>query len=330
MPKVSVIIPTYNRADLLPRAVRSVLDQTFQDFELIIVDDCSTDNTREVVEEWQARDARVRSIFLEKNSGAPAHPKNVAVESSTGEFVAFLDSDDEWMPEKLEKQLEVFRRDPLVGFVSCEPYIIDGEGKIVSREAIPDIPEEGVWPSLLWTNFMFSESSVVVPRSVIERVGPRDEDPQIWNAEDRENELRIAAAGYRFCVIHEPLFKYYVHTGNMTYTRMASNRFHYAMVDFKYIAFYKKYKMEWMVYRSLAWGYFKLGDKKTAKKYRKLAFLSRPYDMRLFAGYVFSNTGSVGEALLTRGVKVLHLANYLARRNRRWEKNMDPHLDRHD
>ncbi len=129
MIRVSVIIPTYNRADLLPTAISSVLAQTYTDWELIVVDDASTDNTREVIKEWEAKDSRIRSVSLNKNSGGPAHPKNVGVESARGEFIAFLDHDDEWLPEKLKKQVAVFASSPRIGLVTCEAYVVDGAGR---------------------------------------------------------------------------------------------------------------------------------------------------------------------------------------------------------
>ena len=278
------------------------------------------------MEEWQAKDPRIKPIFLDKNSGAPAHPKNVAMQRSSGKLVAFLDSDDEWLPEKLEKQIAVFEKEPDVGLVSCEPFTVDSRGAILGREVIPDIPMKGLFPSILRTNFIFSESSIVIPRSVIDQVGPRDENPEIGIAEERENELRIAAAGYKFYVIHEPLFKYYVHESNMTIEGISRNRFHYAMADFKHIALFKKYKMEWWAYKSVAWGYYKLGDRQNARKYRKLALLSRPYDPRLIAGYLFMNMGNTGELLLTRGVRLWHQIGYLFKRNSGWKKKMDPHV----
>ena len=114
-PKVSAVIATYNRADLLPRAVRSVLSQTYQDHELIIVDDCSTDKTREVVSAWT--DSRILYVRHQENrhqSGAI----NTGIEHARGEYMAFLDDDDEWVPTKLEKQVGVFESSgPGVGLV---------------------------------------------------------------------------------------------------------------------------------------------------------------------------------------------------------------------
>lgn len=102
MPTVSVVIPTYNRADVLPRAIDSVLDQTFDDFELIVVDDHSTDNTRDVVAHYEDPRIRYERHDVNKNGAAA---RNTGIERARGEFVAFLDSDDRWLPEKLTRQV---------------------------------------------------------------------------------------------------------------------------------------------------------------------------------------------------------------------------------
>ena len=103
-PKVSVIIPTYNRADLLPRAVNSVLSQTFQDYEIIIVDDCSPDNTQDIISTFS--DRRVRSVRHDINLRQSA-AINTGISLARGEYVAFLDDDDEWLPNKLRGQIEI-------------------------------------------------------------------------------------------------------------------------------------------------------------------------------------------------------------------------------
>ena len=97
-----MIIPTHNRADLLPRAARSVLGQTYDDYEIIIVDDCSTDGTSETVLSWG--DNRIRYIRHTENRRQSAS-LNTGIDAARGEYVAFLDDDDEWMPDKLELQV---------------------------------------------------------------------------------------------------------------------------------------------------------------------------------------------------------------------------------
>ncbi|MCG8451364.1 MAG: glycosyltransferase, partial [Pirellulales bacterium] len=111
---VSVIMPTYKRPDLLPRAVRSVLEQTYRNLELIIVDDNSPDHTGGVVQSLMAEDNRIRYIRNETNLHAPGS-RNVAIQQAQGEFVAFLDDDDEWMPQKLELQMKLVDRFSVVG-----------------------------------------------------------------------------------------------------------------------------------------------------------------------------------------------------------------------
>ena len=129
-PRVTVIIATYSRADLLPRAVDSVLSQTFRDLELIIVDDCSTDDTPEVVAGFEG--PRVCSFRLLTNQGQAA-AFNIGLENARGEYVALLDDDDEWMPTKLEKQVAAIEAAaPGVAMVYCwVDRVDDTNGEVV-------------------------------------------------------------------------------------------------------------------------------------------------------------------------------------------------------
>ena len=105
MPTVSIILPTFNRAKTLVRAIESVLKQTFKDYELLIIDDGSTDNTKEDIAQFLS-DTRVKYIYQE-NSGA-SNARNKGIELSNSDLIAFQDSDDEWMENKLEEQVKVF------------------------------------------------------------------------------------------------------------------------------------------------------------------------------------------------------------------------------
>jgi glycosyltransferase involved in cell wall biosynthesis len=126
---VSVVTPTYNRARFLPDAVASVLAQTYADLELIVVDDGSVDDTRTVLEPFLA-DGRVR-YFYQKNQGQ-SHARNHAIEHATGDFIAFLDSDDLWAPDKLEKQLAILQANPEVDIVHGDEAMIDEHGAVIS------------------------------------------------------------------------------------------------------------------------------------------------------------------------------------------------------
>jgi teichuronic acid biosynthesis glycosyltransferase TuaG len=108
-PKVSVIIPTYNSAAFIAGTLESVRRQTFDSWEVIVADDCSTDNTRTIVEEFVRTDGRIRLLKLPENSGRPAVPRNLAIREARGQYIALLDSDDLWHPEKLALQIEAMQ-----------------------------------------------------------------------------------------------------------------------------------------------------------------------------------------------------------------------------
>ena len=110
MPFVSVVIPTHNRASFLEEAASSVLEQTFDDLELIIVDDASTDGTANILDRLADQDRRVRIIRRETSSGGPAVPRNEGIGMATGEMISFLDDDDRWHPERVALTLEGLMR----------------------------------------------------------------------------------------------------------------------------------------------------------------------------------------------------------------------------
>lgn len=126
-PAVSVIIPTYNRAAYLPRALDSVIAQTWRDWEIVLIDDGSTDDTSRVAEAY-ARQLGSRLIFLQQGNHGASHARNCGIEASSGRFIAFLDSDDEFVPAKLERQLELFSLCPDLGLVYCDYAFVDLNG----------------------------------------------------------------------------------------------------------------------------------------------------------------------------------------------------------
>lgn len=139
MPTVSVIIPVYNRADVLPRAMNSVLDQTFEDFELIIVDDGSTEDIEAVVDGYD--DPRVTYLPHLRNRGGSA-ARNTGIQHATGEYVAFLDSDDVWRPEKLERQVRLLESrgdDWVAAYCGVESVFPDRWGAL-KKQALSLLP----------------------------------------------------------------------------------------------------------------------------------------------------------------------------------------------
>lgn len=205
--QISVVIPTYNRADLLPKAIQSALDQTVRDLELIIVDDGSTDRTGELVRGYN--DPRIRYMKHEQNRGLnPA--RNTGVRNARGEFVAFLDSDDEWMPDKLAEQIGIFRssttNDLGVVYGGLELYFPSGECRIIT-------PRRKGWvvEHQLTSNLVQGGSNALVRRAAFERAGLFDEADALWGGwDDIELWIRMARH-WRFDFVPRPLFKMYKH-----------------------------------------------------------------------------------------------------------------------
>lgn len=145
--KVTIITPLYNCSEFLDETLNSVLVQTYQNWEVIMVDDCSSDNSVLIAQEFVEKDHRIKLIQLEKNSGA-AVARNKAIEAATGRFIAFLDSDDLWMPNKLEKQVQ-FMLDQNIAFSFSAYEKIDEKGVPFD---IVSFPEEINYKQLLKTN----------------------------------------------------------------------------------------------------------------------------------------------------------------------------------
>lgn len=207
-PKVSIVIPTYNRVDFLPKAVQSVLNQTYRDWEMIIVDDGSIDNTEEVANGY--KESRIRYIAHKYNLGISAS-RNTGIKNSRGEYIAFLDSDDEWFPEKISRQMNIFQKeDSKCGVVCTGGYKIKGN-QIMSIMSIKSIPInlDSFYERFLFENFIWI-SSVLVKKECFEKVGLFDEN--LKSCEDWDMWIRIAKY-YQFIFLETPLIKYVIHPG---------------------------------------------------------------------------------------------------------------------
>ncbi len=208
--QVSIIIPTYNRAHLVIETIDSILKQSFRDFELIIVDNCSRDNTEEVI--GGCSDGRIR-YFKNDNGGVIAVNRNYGMDQAGGEYIAFCDDDDLWLPEKLEKQLLEFEKDSGLGLV-CTNALMVSEGRDLdkfNRSGLSD--NDFALSSLLRKNPIVC-SSVLIKKDVIDDVGIFETNPAIFTAEDGELWMRIACK-YRIKYVDLPLVKYRVHSSNI-------------------------------------------------------------------------------------------------------------------
>lgn len=188
--KVSVIIPTYNRAASIAASIQSVLDQTWQNYEIIVVDDGSTDNTRQVVENFT--DDRVRYIYLEQNGG-PSRARNEGIRQAKYEYIAFLDSDDEWLPQKLEKQMQLMLNVPeTVGLVYCRVKARkeDGDIAVCPNLSLQKEQLEGWLLEDLIGGNVIDTTTMLIRRQCLEQTGGFDEG--LSCLEDWELVLRIA------------------------------------------------------------------------------------------------------------------------------------------
>lgn len=193
-PTVSVVLPTYDRADVLDRAIESVLSQSYDDFELLVVDDDSTDDTAAVVDAFD--DSRVTFLEHDENRGACA-ARNTGIRESTGEFVAFQDSDDEWHPEKLRKQMDIFEYAPPSVGVVYTGFTRLGDGSESYHPGPGVDPKEGaVRDSLLRQNFVTTQAAAVRRRCFDEVGGfderlPRFQDWELWIRLSKRYEFRV-------------------------------------------------------------------------------------------------------------------------------------------
>jgi glycosyltransferase involved in cell wall biosynthesis len=213
MPRVSILLTCYNHVGYLPACVEAVFAQTFTDFEVIAIDDGSKDGTREWLE---ACGKPLRLIFNETNLGTYA-TLNVGLAAAQGEFVAVLNDDDLWAPEKLERQLALFDSHPKIGLVHTDGHFIDGEGKRMEGSPLgfefPRTETGDVLLSLLYANKIIA-SAALVRRECFEKLGGFNE--AYFGSGDWEMWLRVAEA-YEIGFVPEPLTFYRVHGENASH-----------------------------------------------------------------------------------------------------------------
>jgi glycosyltransferase involved in cell wall biosynthesis len=207
-PLVSVIIPNYNYGRYLREAIDSVLNQTYLNLEIIVVDDGSKDNSKEVLESYGTR---IKTIF-QQNQGVSA-ARNNGVALSRGEYLAFLDADDLWLPRKLERQLELFSRDQEIGLVHVGMEEIDEDGNTLSN--LEDGMEGWISVEMLLFNkptIFGAGSGILIPRRVFDEIGGFD--PRLSTSADWDANYQISAR-YRIGFVREILIKYRMHKTNM-------------------------------------------------------------------------------------------------------------------
>jgi glycosyltransferase involved in cell wall biosynthesis len=239
-PKISVIMPVYNGERFLRAAIESVLQQTFSDFEFLIIDDGSNDNTARIIGEYA--DKRIKYFRNEKNSGLP-FTLNRGVELAKAKYIARMDADDISLPSRFGKQVDILDADNKIAFVDCIMQYVDENDKIIERTNAIQIHFEDIKKEMPRSNCL-GHSSIMIRSSLLqhyryENVG--NEDYELW--------LRILADGNQMYKINEVLLLYRIHAGSYTldahkkgiqFFRQARSKWHFL-------------KREWFRQKRLSW-----------------------------------------------------------------------------
>ena len=206
---VSIITPSYNCSQYIENTINSVLNQTYKNWEMIIVDDLSTDNTRDVISAIAGKDPRVKLFVQEKNAGAGA-ARTKALELSKGRFVAYLDSDDIWLPKKLERQVS-FMKKHKYGF-SCASYeVIDNDGNRLNKEV--HMMPKADYVGFLTHNYL-QTVGIMADLSIVDKKLLRM--PDIRRRQDAATWLQVLKAGYPCYGIDEVLCQYRRTVGSLS------------------------------------------------------------------------------------------------------------------
>lgn len=268
---VTVIIPTLNRSQILSCALESVLTQSYPNYEVIVVDDGSSDGTRELVGRYCNKNSRVRLIEHGERRGAQA-ARNTGIRAARGEWIAFLDSDDKWLPHSLEVRLEVANRER-VKVVHSECYVIREEGK----KKPFGVPSMAGW---IYRILLARQGplfpTLLVAKQALEKIGYLDE--QIMSYQEWDTAIRLAKH-YPFGFVAEPTFIYDC-TGIDTISKdVLRDALGYEQVFRKHaVAIFRNYGPRPLAehYRAAAYRYEIAGDKDAARRCMMAAFMCWP------------------------------------------------------
>lgn len=219
-PLVSVIIPCFNAAKMIERTLASVRRQTYSNIEIIVVDDCSTDDTLAILRGQESHGVRV--IAREHNSGSPSAPRNDGIAAARGAFLAFLDQDDEWHPDKLRRQIAVISQHEEMALIGCRSEEIwpDGSRTLMNATHAPPVGREA-WRTMLRESF-YVPSMIVARTETVRRIGGFDESLRSGE-EDQDFAIRTALEG-EVGFLDQVLAIGHEHAGNMS--KRVSARMH--------------------------------------------------------------------------------------------------------
>ena len=309
MPQVSIVIPTHNRATLLRRAVLSALGQTYEDLEVVVADDASSDGTADLIR--SLADRRITYVRHEVNQGVSIS-RNTAIARARGEYIAFLDDDDEWCPEKLERQMDRMRVvGGRVSALCCGHYEIESSTNRILREIKPWMRGQ-VYESMLTQGFFNHTSTILVRTACFQTVGLFD--PAFRYGEDFDMWLRLARV-YEFDFEPGPLVKLYFQPGGLTqnYAAIISGaELHLS----KHLDFFERHPRLYSDrLHKLATYYCFLGDVRKGREIFRRAVALDPRFLKSYVGYALSLAGSDGfkQCYIAKDRIVRQLSDLLAK-----------------
>ena len=284
-PFFSVVVPTYNCADLLARALSSIFGQTFQNFEVIVIDNASTDHTGRVLE---SIDDNRLSVIDVQNNGNIANSRNLGIQKARGDWIAFLDSDDNWLPEKLETIHAAICGTPGIVLLCHDEWIVvDGVKKSKNRYQ-PKI--SNVHESLIFFGNCLSTSAVTLRKDIANKTDGFSERRDFISVEDYEYWIRLARTGeYRF--INKVLGEYHIHGSNVT-KNIENHALAYISVAEHHLDLWRKEhpgsdkkvkRRRAQVWAEAAHLFLKEGDFSEARKYATRALSFDPFGWKSWA-----------------------------------------------
>ena len=280
MAKVSVIIPTHNRAEFLRSAIISVLNQTFQDFEIVVIDDASKGHTREVI--TNLNDARIKVIYNQVSKGA-AGARNIGIINTNCAYIAFLDDDDEWLPEKLKIQICLLDNSPQeVGGICTGYFTVEKASGRVLSTSNPEIED------IYKDNFVVT-SSILLRRECFERCGLFDEimpthsDYDMW--------IRISKE-FSLSIVRKALVNYFFHENKLTFDYEKKIKGFKSLID-KHGNLFEKYRKEYSImYLKLGMYYCFEGEIQKGIKAFSKSIRMNPFEIRNYFNFILSLLGA--------------------------------------
>jgi len=264
---VSVLMTSYNHEKYIPETIESILNQSFKDFELLILDDFSKDNSRAIIEDYQKKDKRIKAFFHERNLGISS-TLNELLSKASGKYIAYIDSDDVWNPLKLEKQLAILEKN--------DSLVVWSEGEIIDKNSIPTgetftqinlankKKKSGrLFEELLYANFIFDSS--LIHRRDFTRYIQFDEKLKYLN--DLKFVVNLANE-HQFFFMKEPLAKYRIHGKNSMPSDKKGSIKDGAIIYEYFLREYGKEipnRTKAILYFYLSWSYYSLNEKELAK-----------------------------------------------------------------